>query len=126
MPPQETSHRFQTVTYWAKGGTDAYAQPTLSTPVELLARWEFRRAEALDAQGRTVALDAFAVLDRAVAVGGLMWLGEYEDWLGTGSAGDDDELMEVVTYDEIPDVKGRFYERTAGLRKFRDTLPSVS
>jgi hypothetical protein len=38
----------------------------------------------------------------------------------------DNEVMEVVTYEEVPDVKGRDVRRVVGLRKFRSSAPETT
>lgn len=125
MPHMELSHRRQKAVLWAKGGYDGYGQPTAAEPVELSVRWVQRRAEMLDPQGNTITVDATVVVDREVAVGGVMWEGELEDWYDTGSAGQDSGLHRVAAYQETPDVKGRAVRRTVGLLRHRDTLPTI-
>lgn len=124
MPAQETSHRFQTALYWPFAGVDDYGQPVVSSsPQELSVRWEQTRQEATDPQGNTITVDAVAVVDRKVTVGSEMWLGSLDDWLGTGSgsAGSDDEVMRVASYDEVPDLRGRATWRQAGLQRKSDS-----
>lgn len=126
MPSQETSHRHQTALYFPFAGVDDYGQPIVSSsPTELSVRWEFGRAETTDPQGNTVVVDAIVHVDRRITVGSEMWLGELEDWIGTGSgsAGSDDEVMRVVSYNETPDVKGRKFYREVGLQ-FKGDSPS--
>ena len=122
MPPQEESHRLQKAVLWAKAGTDDYGQHTVGDPVEIDVRWNARRRETADPKGNPLVLDADAVVDRVIAVGSRMWLGELADWLGTGSGADDEEIMEVMTYSETPDVKNRFSTRTVGLAHFRGSM----
>jgi hypothetical protein len=121
MPPIETSDRHQTAVLWASSGRDAYGDPTVATPTELSVRWQLKRGETIGPEGTVVALDGVVVVDRRVAIGSQMWLGTLEDWYGTGSAGDDSEVYEVMTYNETPDIKDRYVRRTVGLKKYRDT-----
>lgn len=125
MPNQETSHRFQTALLWPYAGIDDYGQPIVSsTPQEIRVRWEHTRTEMTDPQGNTIVVDATAVVAQKVTIGSEMWLGDYaDDWLGTGSGsgGDDDEVMRVVAYDEVPDVKGRVKWRQVGLQRKSDS-----
>lgn len=122
MPlPLETMDRTQKAVLWAKSTTvDDYGQPTVSSPVEITVRWNTQQADALDSQGRPITLDASVVVDREIEIGSQMWEGELADWLGTGSGGTDSEVMEVVTYSEAKDLKGRYTRREVGLKRFRD------
>lgn len=128
MPPLETSDRWQTATLWEYVGKDRFGQPKVSSaPVELSVRWNTTRRLVLAPDGNRVALDAEAVVNRKIGIGSVMFLGELDDWRGTGSgsAGEESELWEVVTYDEVPDLKGRNVRREIGLKKYRDTLPTL-
>ncbi len=49
-----------------------------------------------------------------------MWLGELADWYGTGSVDTDDELMEVKTFSQTPDLKARVVYRTVGLMRLHE------
>lgn len=123
MPAFETMDLEQVAVLWGKSGTDDYGQPTTATAIEIPVRWLTKRDEVVDAQGNTIALDATVVVERQIAVGSLMALGNLSYWVGTGSAGDESEVMEVVTYEETPDLKGREIRRSVGLKRFRDALP---
>lgn len=128
MPQMETAYRMQKAVYWAADGVDDFGEPrVVSNPVQLDVRWVNKRAKAMDAQGNMVALDATAVVDRAIDPGSKMWLGELADWYGTGSGSgetdNDSELMEVATYDETVDLKGRNVRRMVGLVKYKHDLP---
>lgn len=126
MPAPETAYLTQAAVLWPIEGYDAYGKPKVSDEaVELEVRWETRRTQARDALGNPIMLDAMAIVDRVIAVGSIMALGELEDWglVGTGNASETGELMEVVNYMEVPDIKGRFSYREVGLKRWRDTLP---
>ena len=125
MPAMETSFRRQKATLWAKVGVDAYNEPTVSAPVVIKVRWVWVKKQVTDAEGNKRAIDATAVVNRDIATGSIMWLGELDDWVGTGSGGNDDELMEVVSYDETEDIKARNKRRTVTLAFYRDALPQV-
>lgn len=130
MPPIETAHRPQKALLWSVQGVNDRGNPTVDrgNPTELDVWWATGRTEALDPQGNTVAIDAAVVVDRHVPVGSAMWLGSEAEWLGsgTGSAGEATEVMQVVTYNEAPDLKGRNYRRVVGLIRYGDSLPPQS
>lgn len=125
MPDQETSHRFQAATLWEKVGDDRYGEPLRSYPVELTVRWEPVRRLKKDPNGNVLEIVAQAHVDRAVPVGSVMAPYGLADLTGTGSNPQDadEDLYEVVGYDEAADVKGRAVNRWVDLARFRDVLP---
>lgn len=126
MPPIETADLHQAAVLWEQSGTDRYGATTVSdTPVEIPTRWEYKREEVRAADGSTILIDAVVVVDRSVPVGSNLWLGELADWYGTGSAGDDTEVMEVITSSAIPDIKNRNMRRVLKLRRLKDT-PAIT
>lgn len=124
MPAPEGAFRRQDAVLWPASGHNDYGERQVGEPVELRVRWNTTRQEAVAPDGNTVQLTAVVVVDRVIEVGGLMYLGTLEEWYGTGSAGDDSELHQIITYRETPDLKGRFIRRTVGLMKWKDTLPT--
>ena len=114
----------QKAVLWEATGIDNYGMPTVADPVEISCRWETGRREVVNAEGKTIALDASVAVARAIAVGSILWLGALADWFSTGSAFDDDELHRVETVSRAPDLTGEFIRRELGLIKHRDSLPS--
>lgn len=121
MPPLESLGRTQKAVLMSASGADAYGEPLRGTPVEIMVRWNTKRTQMLTSKGEVVALDATAVVGQRIEIGSQMWLGALVDWYGTGSGQTDDELMEVKTYSETPDLKGRNSLKTVGLMRFRNT-----
>jgi hypothetical protein len=123
MPQPELANRTQRAVLWPMLGYDAYGQATVGPPVEILVRWDTKRRETLDREGNSIALDATAVVDRRIDIGSRMWLGPISEWLGTGSLEEDTHsgVMEVRSYSETPDIKGRFTFRVVGLMRLHDT-----
>lgn len=113
MPAPEVSDLWQTAVLWPAIGYDSYGVVTVDDPVEIACRW-------ITGQQVEDGPDALAVVDQAIAVGGRMWLGALADWYGTGSAGDETEVMEVASYKETPDIKDRVSRREVGLRYYKD------
>jgi hypothetical protein len=124
VPPPERASLKQKAVYWAVSGRDAYNEPTLAPPVEIPVRWETQRGETTDASGNEIATDATAYLMQRVTLGSNLWLGTLAEWSATGSGGQDTELMEVVSYSETPDIKGRVASRSVQLRRFRNANPT--
>ena len=131
MPPPETFERNQTALYFAFQSPNEYNEPRVSSPVELAVRWEYKQSSMLSPTGNPVAVDAQVVVAEDVALNSLMWLGGEAEWYGgepgtsSGSAGEATELMQIVAFDYIVDLKGREVRRTLGLVFFRDKMPKV-
>ena len=128
MPHMEQAYRRQRAVLWeATGATDEFSQPTLSAPVEIIVRWVNKRKEMIDPQGNKVSVDATAVVNQAVPIGSEMWLAPLvtdsalDQWYGTGSAGQDSGVMQVIADNFTPDIKNRVNRRTVGLMKFKDS-----
>ena len=127
MPPIETAWRYQKAVLWpaltrrgrALTDKNGVVRVDLSAPVELSVRWEWGYREILDANGNTVAVNATVVVDRDVVVGSRMWQGELEDWVGTGSGGDAEEVLMVAVVDKAEDIKGIHTRRELGLVRYR-------
>lgn len=126
MPHPETRHRKQYALLWTFSGVDRYGQTKVSAPVEVLVRWETGRADMLDMMGNKVNVDARLVVDQDIDIGSAMWLGTEAEWLsGTGSGGEDDEVMQVAVFNKAPNVKGNRYRREVGLVKYKDGPPEL-
>ena len=127
MPPFETMDRFQTAVLWEATHPDTFGQPRVAAPVEIQVRWKWREALMRDAQGNPVTVDATVVVAQVVPVGSILLLGELTDWYGTGSgsAEQDNQLMEVVSAPETPSIHNRFMRRTLGLAYYKDALPEL-
>lgn len=123
MPPLEGSERRQKALWWRKVGVTDHGEPRLEAAEELLVRWENKRDTGADKEGQPIAIDATVSLGQRVYPGDLMWLGTMAEWTGSSSVGDENEIMEVDNYNEIPDIKNRDSEKVAGLVLFKGTLP---
>lgn len=107
--------------YWELGTLDMYGQPTLNTPVELSVRWEHGLAQEILPQTNPQSVDATVWVKQDVTVGSMMWIGALTD-LPTPVT----DVLEIVEFQKIPDIKGRAYERAALLRRYANSLPTVS
>lgn len=119
MPAPETNARHQKAVLWPFTGVNNHGAPTVGDPEQIIVRWVHSKRETLDPQGNTIALDATVIVDEDIAIGSEMWLGELEDWYGTGTAPDDSEVMTVKTFNKTPDIKGRVFRRELGLMRKR-------
>lgn len=110
----------QLVTHWAKSSYDEYGAPTVSTPVELTVRWEQGLSQQIQTAAAPTSVDATVWVDRDIEVGSMFRLSALVDVPGTA-----DEILEVVDFQKIPDIKGREFERVVLLRKYMELLPTV-
>jgi len=126
MPPHYRRQLNQKAILWeSTGRVDRHGEPIVEAPVEIDCRWITKRMEELDKDGNVISLDAQVVVKQEIPIGSVMILAELQEWHGTGSMGDDDELMVVVTEAETPTLKNRGIRRTLGLKRRHDTPPEV-
>lgn len=127
MPSLEEGDLHQRAVLWAAVGYDAYGRPKVDDPEEIDVRWEIGYREVMDENGHTIALDGEAVVTRRIKVGSLMWHGYLSDAPdSTNFVNEDNPLMVVRTYWEIPDIKGRNIRRSVGLQWYKDKLPATT
>jgi hypothetical protein len=121
MPAAEGRDLYQPALLWPKSGYNSFGQPTVGAPEEILVRWNKVRRDVRDSQGNTIAVEAEVVVDQVVVVGSHMWLGSEENWyVDGGSVGVQVDVMEVIRYNETPDLKNRFVRRTVSLARLKD------
>lgn len=120
MPPLSTRSLNQTAVLWAFSGYGADGEPTVTDPVEVPVRWERIITNRQEPRRNANRYDALVAVDREIAEGSRMWLGTLSDWLGTGSAGADDEVMVVTRYRQSPSIRGDDIRREVDLLRFKD------
>jgi len=130
MPAPEYVAKVHRAVLWPLSGYGEDGEPTVGTPEDVRVAWKYGRSDALAPDGTRIAVDATVAIDQDVAIGSSMWkapsnlYSAVEQWSGTGSGGEDDEVMDVVTFNWAQDVKGRCTSRTVGLKKRMDVPPS--
>lgn len=124
MPAPETDYRFQCCVFWERIGDDAYGHPLLSSPIELRVRWENVQVEFLTPDGQPIKVDALVIVTRDIPVGSILWLGRLSDLEDQQT--NITNLMLCIGMDNIPDIKGRVFRRTARMKRYTDNLPTVS
>ena len=120
MPAMETAFRTQYVVLWTGGSLDNYGQYQVASPVEIKVRWEDTQEEIEDPAGGTIITSSRVVIDRVITVGSIMWKGKLDDLPSSPT-----NLKRVVSYIEVPDIKGRSSRRVVLLTAYSDTLPPV-
>lgn len=111
----ENDSLYQKAVYWPLAGFYNNGTPRLGTPIEIDVRWEWTKRTIKGPDGSPVSIDATVDLDREIPQGSQMWLGELED-LPTNTE-DYDNLMTVVSYDNIPDIQGVETQRSVQLKR---------
>lgn len=121
MPNPESTHRKQKAVLRAASGFDDYGEAKVTAAVEIDVRWENRRDEVLDANGNTIGVDATVVVNQDIAIGSIMWLGLLKNFSAPFT-----NLMEVVTFNKVPDIKGRKFRRVVNLIRYSDQIPATA
>jgi len=124
MPTLEVDCLTQKAVWWSKTGQNRFNEPTTAAKVEVNVRWETGNKETVNPSNATIAIDSTVVVDRAMKIGDLLWLGALKDIATPDSSVED--LREIVNYKETPDIKGRQIRRVAELIKFGNTLPALT
>ncbi len=124
MPALEVDCLTQKAVWWSSTDKNRYGDPTTAAKVEVDVRWETGNKETISPVNATIAIDSTVVLDRAMKIGDLLWLGALVDLPTPDSAVIN--IREIVNYNETPDIKGRETRRVAHLIKFSNTLPSLT
>lgn len=133
MPPLERMDLTEYAVMWeaSRYGRDGF-QVVLS-PVQLRVRWEETNFDRMDANGHMITIDVVIASTQNIPIGSLMWEGKLADLsgmdtdeeVGTGSLIPDQDLYEVVFRVRAKDLKGRITRYEFGLKRYKDTLPSV-
>jgi hypothetical protein len=122
MPGIEVSGLDQKAALWvSRNISDDHGEPTVSAGVEINVRWEKKTYEAITSDATPVAITGVIHVDRVIPEDSIMRLGTL-----ASVPSPPDYLVQVVSYDEVPDVKGREYQRTVTVRKWKDDLPAIA
>ena len=118
MPAIEKSNRKQYAVLWAtpiSGSFDPFGESRIEDPIEIKVRWEDEKSEV----GRKATVYVF----QEIAEGSVMWKGKLTDLPPAPEK--PRNLMQVVQYNETPDVKGRVNLRAVRLVLLGSQLPSA-
>jgi hypothetical protein len=121
MSKIETQDRYQKAVLWQSSGYDDYGKYLRLAPIELSVRWEEGRRQSSSPEDTVIAIDATVFVDREIPIGSIMWKGKQKD-LPASPTG----LKEVVSYKEVPDIKGRVSQRSVSLARYNEQLPDLA
>lgn len=105
---------------WAFSKYDSHGEPKVVAGVEIMTNWEKSRRQLMGDDDAPIATDAIVMVDRVIAEGSIMRLGELAD-VPTPP----DNLYEVVASDEVGDVKGREFQRNVTLQRWKKPMPVI-
>ena len=119
-----TRMRKQTAVYWGLASDesgvlaiDDYGQPKITTPVEILVRWDDERMEFLDAKGDKQISRSKVYTGIDVSIGGLLMLGEIVDIVGSSSdihnLKENNNTWEIRGFEKNPNLRATEFLRTA-------------
>lgn len=121
--------RRQLAVLWPFVSHDENGEPLVGDPVELTVRWEKGLSQEITPNTNPIAVTATIWVDREIENGSMMRIGSLDEVTGTGTGTEappvPDEILEVVDYQEIPDIKGRVFERVVLCQKYADGLPHL-
>lgn len=117
MPFPSQTMLDQDAVLWEYVRLDNEGQPMVKQAVQLDVRWEFKAGQAVDPQGKVIAIDATVMVDREIPIDSIMWKGLIADFPGQGG------LMQVKTYNNTPSANGRDETIVLGLVRYRNKLP---
>jgi hypothetical protein len=121
MPALETSDLNQWAVLWSAGDyPDEFGNYVRNDPEEIRVRWEHGVRDLLDPKGNSIEINAIVFTRQEIPIGSNLWEGQLADFLGTGSIGDDDNIMQVKLEKRTPDVKARNNRRAYGLVRYKD------
>ncbi len=115
MPSQESDWLFQPAVLWAATDFDSDGrQKVTSTPVQIYVKFNQGKSRQASATNDNKQLAGEAVVDRQIAVGSLVRIGKLEE-LPTPLT----ELMVVVGYNEVSDIKQQERFRSVTLNRYQ-------
>lgn len=110
------------IVVWQFSSYNNYGDPIVSSPIRLTdVRWEQEKSELLDSDNKPISIDVTAYTQQAVAIGSIIWKGELSSLPNSPTP-----LYYVQDYNEIPDIKGHNPERKLSLKRYTNTLPTIS
>lgn len=127
MPALEVLDLKGKAVLWAVLRYDRQGNPVLAPPVEIPVRWEEAQTDSLDPQGQQIVVDVIMATNRNIVNGSLLWEGSLDDLeeeAGTAMV-PAANIYELVTRNRGDDLKGRSRRFEFGLKRFKDTLPTV-
>ena len=106
----------QKAVVWTITGRNRFGEYTVTTGREISVRVEKALTESLDPQGNKVTYPMIMYVGETLTIGDLVWVGEADDLPSPVT-----DVMQVVDYEEIPDIKGNNFVRSVTLQRDTET-----
>jgi hypothetical protein len=123
MPPLEELDRHDDAVYYRYLGEDRRGKPRLASPVDIKVRWIQGKADVMDALGNLVSVEALVVTNQDLTMHSILRQGTIADGVGTGTALDDDDVMQVSVVNKVPSLCGKYHYRSVGLTRYGSRVP---
>ena len=108
----------QKAVYWPPGDRDKYGRNTFGSPVEIKCRWDDKIQEVVQEDGSETMSVAEVMVDRDLAVGGVLLLGELDTEKENATRPD---LLAgasfIGTWEKNPNLKATEFVRTVYMVK---------
>ena len=117
----EQADLHQKAVLWRAHGSDDYGQLKIDLPVEIDVRWEKGTRENLDSTTSSSSVTGRVFVAVEIPLKSILWLGKLVDLPSPKR-----DLVQVVDYSEIPDVKNRHARREVSVIAYNETLPSYA
>ena len=124
MPSPEENFRVRHAVLWKASGHNSHGEVTLDSPKQITLRWDQTKAEAKGADDRSESANvSSAQVGEQIPIGSILWEGKLMHYDSTGTA---NLYLQVTSYSEVWDVKGRKATRTVELMHYGSVIPELT
>lgn len=113
MPRPESGSRTQNAVLLEANGIDNDGRTTYAAATIVIVRYAKKIREAGDGTSDPQTGQGEVIVGDYIPVGSLLWIGDYADF----DIDNPGTLLRVVAYNEVPDIKGRYYHRTVTIER---------
>jgi hypothetical protein len=103
----------QTCVYWAPKAANRYGEPQYAAPVEVSCRWDDIQEVFVDATGNERVSRAKVMVDRDVALNGVLWLGLIAALTDEANPMKNTGFLKVMVFQKIPNRRATEFLRIA-------------
>lgn len=104
---------------WPSIGVDADGEAKVGPAVQVLTRWEQGRGNTSRPHSAEESVTATIIVDRVVPIGSILWKGKINAVPEVIH-----DLVRVMDYREVPDIKGRNKQRLVLVSAYSDKIPA--
>lgn len=121
MGDNATRARYQNAVVWKASGYNSLGEATVDPPVDMRVRIEQGLRETVDEKGNVIGHVNELNVPESVPVGSLVWFGKKKDLPSPVP-----QVMQVIDYEEVPDVDRRVFDRWVKLMRHGDKDPILT